>query len=275
MTLEKRNDNPYRWIELAVPVLSFGGAIVGVLFWVQGIFLDFHYPAAGCVLSSWILAYLAWIRPKKDIVALSTPVYSFIFFVAPTDFTSGIILQLLYAASLTILLVRLKYRFGRPGTAASLGKELADPLKTYIGKTGGSFTGISPEEAHSAAVVFVRFAQGEYSETVRRAGEAAIGQGEKRDPAGFLVRAFSIAKEHSALLDKSLPRPVTYTVFRPEDSPLLAKPQPPSYDDDSEFETTLDNALLLLFAAAWNNSEADRPHLLSCQPFAQKLMSSK
>ena len=63
---------------------------------------------SGCVLASCFLAYLAWVRPKKDIVALSTPIYSFLFFIVPTDYSTGIVLQLLYAVSLTILLVRLK-----------------------------------------------------------------------------------------------------------------------------------------------------------------------
>ena len=267
------DSNLHRLLELTVPLFSFGGAFLAILLQMQGISLDFHYPATGFVIASCILAYLAWIRPKKDIVALTTPIYSVSFFFVPTDYETGLLLQLLYAASLTILLVRLKYRFGRPGTAASMGKELGGPLKTYIGQTSGSFTGTSPEALHSAAVVFVRFAQGEYAEAARRSG-AAIGQLEHPDQAGPLVRAFSIVKEHSALLDKSLPHPLTYEVFRPEESVLLAKPLTPAHDADQEFYTTLDNALLLLFSAAWNNAEADRPHLLACQSFAQKLMSA-
>ena len=81
-------------------------------------------------------------------------------------------------------------------------------------------------------------------------------------------------KEHAALLDKSLPRPYTYQVFNPEDADLLAKPLPPGQDNDHEFYLALDNALLLLYSAAWTASEQDRPHLLSRQAFAQKLMSA-
>jgi len=262
----------HRLLELAVPLFSFGGALVAILFQMLGISLDFHYPATGFVIASCILAYLSWIRPKKDIVALTTPIYSFIFFFIPTDYETAILLELLYAASLTILLVRLKYRFGKPGTPASLGKELADPLKTYIEQTRGSFTGIRPETAHDAAVVFVQFTHGEYREAARRAGAAAIGQMENAGQAATVVRAFSIVKEHSALIDKSLPRPVIYEVFRPEESALLANPQLPAYDDDHEFYATLDNALLVLFSIAWNNAEADRPHLLACQTFVLKLL---
>jgi hypothetical protein len=82
-------------------------------------------------------------------------------------------------------------------------------------------------------------------------------------------------KEHAALQDKSLPRPFTYLVFNPEHADLLAKHLPPGQDDDHKFYLALDNALLLLYSSAWNSSEVDHPHLLSRQPFAQKLMSSK
>jgi hypothetical protein len=34
----------------------------------------------------------------------------------------------------------------------------------------------------------------------------------------------------------------------------------------------MDNALLLLYSAAWHASEADRPNLIASQPFATKLL---
>ena len=76
-------------------------------------------------------------------------------------------------------------------------------------------------------------------------------------------------------LDKSLPRPFSYQVFRPEDADLLAIPMPPALDKDHEFYLSLDNALLLLYSVAWTASERDRPYLLGCQVFAQKLMDTK
>jgi hypothetical protein len=263
-----------RHLELAIPVASFGATFAGILVWKLGFEINFQFFAIGCLIGSCLLAYLAWIRPRKDIVALSTPIYAFIFFVVPTEYMAGVILQLLYSVSLTILLIRLKYRFGEPGSAASMGRQLADPLKTYNEQTRGSFTGIRPETAHDAAVVFARFTNGEYHEAAQRAGAAAVGQMENVEKAGTVVRAFLIVKEHSLLIDRSQPRPVTYEVFRPEDSALLANPYPPSYDDDHEFYAMLDNDLLVLFSIAWNNSEADRPHLLACQAFALKLLGT-
>jgi hypothetical protein len=271
---DQPDNRMHLWMELGVPFFSFGGALIAILFDMQGLSLDFHIPALGCVIASWFLAYLAWIRPRKDIVALSTPIYSFIFFIVPTDYSVGILLQLLYAVSLTLLLVRLKYRFGKPGTAASLGKELGEPVKTYIGQTRDAFSGISPEAAHRAAVVFVRFAEGNYDEAAQ-SSRFVLQAGENPDAVSLLLRAFSIIREHSESLHTSMPRPVTFLTFSDKDRSLLAKSGVPEQDDDIEFFTALDNALLLVYSVAWNNSEPDRPHLLACQAFAQKLMSPK
>jgi len=275
MPKENPNSNLFILMEMGVPLLSFGGAGLAVLFWTTGATIDFRLSIIGCVLASWLLAYLAWIRPRKDIVALTTPIYSFIFLAVPTDSFSAVILELLYAVSLTILVIRLKYRFGRPGPAARDAKELAEPLRSYVEQTHDLWTGTSPEAAHHATVAFVRFAEGEYGETARRSGTAAI-QPDDAGTAPSLARAFMIVSEHATLLDQSLPRPAAYCTFLPEDSVVLAKPLHPAQDDDAGFYLALDNALLLLFSAAWNASpEEDRPHLLACQSFAQKLLGGK
>jgi hypothetical protein len=260
-------------LELAVPLFSFGGILIAFYFLNQGYLMSFRIAAAGCILASIILAYLAWIRPKKDIVALTTPMYSIIFFVLPSDLIPDLILPILYAISLNILLVRLKYRFGKPGTAVSMGRELGGTLKTYIDQTREPLKNISPGSAHNATLAFVQFAQGDYAK-VARISETVTGNGDTGCDQ-CLARAFSIVKEHAALLDKAHPRPSTCQVFSPEHADLLAKHLPPGQDEDHEFYLALDNALLLLYSAAWNGSERDRPHLLSLQAFAQKLMSSK
>jgi hypothetical protein len=266
--------NIHLWLELAVPLFSFGGIVIAFFFLSQGNVQDIRIAASGCIIASFILAYLAWIRPKKDIVALTTPLYAIILFVLPSELIPDLILPILYAISLTILLVRLKYRFGKPGTAASLGKELGGSLKTYIDQTRDTLKTTSADTAHRATLAFVQFAQGDYAKVARISGTVS----ENRDSTECdqcLTRAFAIVKEHAALLDTSLPVPYTYQVFNPEDSDLLAKHVPAGQDHDQEFYLALDNALLLLYSVAWNASEQDRPHLLARQAFAQKLMSSK
>jgi hypothetical protein len=264
----------HRWLELAVPLFSFGGIAIAFLILGQGYLQAFRIASAGCIIASIILAYLAWIRPKKDIVALTTPLYSVILFVLPSDLVPDLILPILYAISLTILLVRLKYRFGKPGTAVTMGKELGGSLKNYIDQTREALKNTSPDTAHIATLAFVQFAQGDFAK-VTRISETVTGNDDNPMRDQCVARAFSIVKEHAALLDKALPRPYTYEVFNPEHADLLAKHMPPGQDDDHEFYLALDNALLLLYSAAWNGSEQDRPHLLARQPFAQKLMSSK
>ncbi len=267
------DNSMHRWLELAVPVVSFGGILIAFFLLDQGYLLSFRIAAAGCIIASIILAYLAWIRPKKDIVALTTPLYSIIFFVLPSDLIPDLILPILYAISLNILLVRLKYRFGKPGTAVSMGKELGGTLKTYIDQTREPLKNLSPDTAHNATLAFVQFAQGDYAK-VTRISETVTKNDDNPLRDQCVARAFSVVKEHAALLDKGLPRPYTYEAFNPEHADLLAKQLPPGQDEDHEFYLALDNALLLLYSVAWNGSERDRPHLLLRQPFAQKLMSS-
>ena len=262
----------YRWLELAVPVISFGGILIAFFFLSQGNIQDIRIASAGCIIASFILAYLAWIRPKKDIVALTTPLYAIILFVLPSELIPDLILPILYAISLTILLVRLKYRFGKPGTAVTMGKELGGTLKAYIDQTREPLKNLSPDTAHSATLAFVQFAQGDYAK-VARISETISGTDDNPVRDQCVARAFSIVKEHAALLDKALPRPEFYQAFNPEHADLLAKHLPPGMDEDHAFYLALDNALLLLYSAAWNGSEKDRPHLLARQPFAQKLIS--
>ena len=260
-------------LELAVPVFSFGGALLALFFSGMGSSVDVRYFAAGCVIGSFILAYLAWIRPQKDIVALTTPIYSFLFFVLPSDFAVNIILELLYAASLTILLVRLKFRFGAaPESGRGAGKALEEPLKTYCETVREQMADVSPEAAHYAAVGFARFAEGDYREAARVA-EAAMAELEYTNPWPLLVTAFSIIREQGLLLEDSLDQPDQFIDFSAPDAGLLAKSLLPEGKYTTRFEVSLDNALLLLYAVAWNASAKDQPLLLTGQGFALKLFA--
>jgi hypothetical protein len=199
-------------------------------------------------------------------VALSTPLYAFIFFMVPTDFAAGATLQLLYAVSLTILLVRLKYRFGDSHTTVSSGKELPAVLQAYASRTCEAVAGASRTTGHRAAVAIGRFSMGDYAEAARIAGQPGAGE------PPVLGRAFAIVSEHATVLDRSLERPEQFLTFLPEDAGLLAIAPVPDESREQQFDTALDNALLLLFSAAWNAAEADRPHLLACQTFLVKLL---
>ena len=257
-------------LELAIPVCSFGGALLALFFSGSGSSIDIRYFGAGCVISSFALAYLAWIRPRKDIVALTTPIYSVIFFIVPSDLSVTIFLELLYSISLTILLIRMKSRFGSaPESGVAEGKNLEEPLKSYCETVHGQAPVISPETAHRAALVFARFARGDYLDAVHEAEAAMTGQ----DSWPQLATAFAVVREQAQLLDRSADQPEQFLEFSAPDAGFLAKPLPADDNINARFEVSLDNALLLLYAAAWNESEGDRPLLLTGQGFARKLFA--
>ena len=262
-----------KFLEPLVPVLSFGGTFAGIFMWSLGFHFGIQYAALGSLMGSCILAYLAWIRQKKDIVSLTTPIYGFIFFVVPADYLPGIVLQLLFAAGLTILLVRLKYRFGASDEPVPDRTVLAASLKTYTERVQGSCSALPQEVAQSAGEVFTRFAQGDYEDATCEAG-LAVRHLETAGDAEILIRAFSIVREQATRMGQSLHPPECYLKFAPEYSPLLANPNPVPPDEEQEYHTTLYNALLLLYATAWNRSGADRKRLLACQDFALKLFTA-
>jgi len=269
-TVPRSGKNSQRLIELAIPVISFGATFAGVLLWQAGFAIGFQYFAIGCVIGSCLLAYLAWIRPRKDIVALSTPIYAFIFFVVPTDYSSGLVLQLLYSASLVLLTVRLKYRFGTlttPVSNTSLGGELA----SYVSRVEGAFSAVSAEQARITGEVFVQFARAEYREAAKLSREARVLLGGTDGAA--LSRALEIAGEQAVLLEKGVDAPATFIAFLPEHAPLLAKENLPGVDRVRQSQTVLDNALLLIFAAAYTGSPKNRDLLRSFEGFAAKLLA--
>jgi hypothetical protein len=260
--------NTQRLLEFAVPILSFGGAIVAVVAEMLNLPLDIHYPAFGCVAASVILAYLAWIRPKKDIVAISTPIYAILFFLIPAEFSVGVILMILYATSLTILLIRLKRRFGSAAPASGKGDE--GPLTEYITQVDNARLDISPETASDAGRIFIRFAHGEY------ASAAALAQTRVQDLTSsgdrFIAPALALIAGHDAQCSSGTGVPLQPPRF-PADPyvPLFHKVEEDT-EPDQEYTTALDNALLLLFAVAVIFSGEDEAHQVRAfRTFAEKL----
>lgn len=94
------------WI--GVPLISFSG-IAGTI---AGVSIPPLGEAGvwGCLIGSFLLAYIAMKKPKKDIVSFAVPLFALIMFLSP-DLTHGLPLQIPFAASITILAVRLEKRF--------------------------------------------------------------------------------------------------------------------------------------------------------------------
>jgi uncharacterized membrane protein YeiH len=64
-----------RLLTYAIPVVSFGGILAAILLQETGVIADAGTFAGGCVAGSFMLGYLAYIKQKKDIVALCAPIY--------------------------------------------------------------------------------------------------------------------------------------------------------------------------------------------------------
>jgi len=270
---ETRQRNRTFYLGALVPLLAFGSTLAGMALHSTGLQFEIQYAAAGSFFASCLLAFLAWTRLHKDIVALSTPIYGFLFLITPVDYAGGVAIQLLYACGLTLLTARLYHRFGAGTPSRSPGSDLGGgPLAAYVESTGEALKGVGPAAGHSAAIAFLRFSQGEYGDVAELSDAAARECGTLPQP---LARAFEILRQHAGLLDRGLPRPEgECPAFLPEDSPFLAKPLAASTDPDRAFETQLDNALLLLYSAGWHESQEDRPLLLAAHAFAEKLLAS-
>ncbi|QSZ67914.1 hypothetical protein RJ40_10615 [Methanofollis aquaemaris] len=106
-----------KWLWALVPVVAFGGvlvAVVALLVSGESIMNVYHpYWAIGkwaCVAASVILAYVAYQKKRKDLVSLLAPLYA-VLILLTGDFSGGPIMQVVYAATITILAVRLEKRF--------------------------------------------------------------------------------------------------------------------------------------------------------------------
>ena len=108
-------------LAVSIPVLAFGGIPVAIALARAGWIDDPGTFAWGCVIASALIAYLAYLKPKKDIVSLLVPFFALLIFIVPMEMKPTVLTQVLYAATLTALVVRLQMRFskkkGDAGTA--------------------------------------------------------------------------------------------------------------------------------------------------------------
>jgi hypothetical protein len=98
-----------RPVWLLVPALSWGGILAGMLLPFSPPWLPFG--SIGCVLASLAIAAIALTRHRKDIVSLCTPIFALLIFIIPLETPPGILMQVLYAATISALAIRLEKRF--------------------------------------------------------------------------------------------------------------------------------------------------------------------
>ena len=100
-------------LSIGVPLASFGGIVLAFGLAGAGLIEDPGAFGWGCVVGSVLLAVLAWVKPRKDIVSLSTPLYAVLLFVVTMDLKPNLLMQLLFAASLTVLALRVNRSFSK------------------------------------------------------------------------------------------------------------------------------------------------------------------
>lgn len=98
---------------LAVPLISFGGILISAVaiaaageqmlvthpFWIVG--------RVACIVASFVLGAIAYSTEKKDLVSLMAPLFAVLIFVVG-DFSTGPVMQVLFAATITFLAFRLR-----------------------------------------------------------------------------------------------------------------------------------------------------------------------
>jgi hypothetical protein len=104
-----------RFLWLIVPLVAFGGIVisqsmqsVGVVFPESVFYLPVDPGVWGNIVGSFLIAGIAYIKPRRDIVSLLTPIYAVIIFLADDQIRGLLVLQVMYAFTLTIMAIRLE-----------------------------------------------------------------------------------------------------------------------------------------------------------------------
>ncbi len=100
-------DNPRLW--LIVPVISFAGIILG--FVLSGVPVLENSGVYSCVIASFILGVMAFLKPRRDIVALLVPLFAVLIFNPWSAYTTGPVTQVLFAGTITVVAWRLEKKF--------------------------------------------------------------------------------------------------------------------------------------------------------------------
>jgi hypothetical protein len=256
---------------MAVPTVSFGGILVGLLLsMVAGLSYGFLVGIAGCVIASCILCYQAYTRPRRDLVSLFTPLYAVLIFLVPNDIGSMMIVQVLFAATISLLAVRVEKLFGVKKVEKKTMKQM---LNEYIMRIEPLFAPIDEETGHLVAQALLRFKFGLYESAIDNCTKALDLLKAIKPYPGVLERALLILRERAAGLADS--RVVTNPehVFKDEDNEYLAIRLPKDLVDDPP-ALDLDNALILLYAVGIETSPNDEQALEEHQRFVTQILES-
>lgn len=258
-------------LTIAIPVLSFGGAGLGLLLQQLGIISDAGTFYWGSLAGSFLLAYLAWIKPRKDIVSLLAPLYAVIIFLLAVETKPTILLQLLFAASITILAVRLNRRFSTPPDKGKHEDPMEKLLYAYMNRITPHFRSVDRNTAHEIASAVLSFKFGIFPNSVGSAEKAIAGlKGE--GSISTLRKSLIIIRDRAEKLQASMVKAYSEKTFSADDFQYLALVLPPDLIDSPE-NFTLDNALVLCYAVAYLCSPDDGQMLDEHQNFVIQILN--
>ena len=259
-----------RRFTIAIPAFAFGGIAVAIALQAAGIIADAGTFAYGCVAASFLLGYFAYLKPRRDIVALCAPIYGIVIFIVPIEYTPNVPLQILFAASITVLLVRLNKRFGSLADNKR-GDPMEKFLHDYIARIRPDVPGIPKKTAHEIASAFLSFKFGLYSNTVEecRAALGAVPDG-KASPA--IKKALEILRANADDLENSRVNADSGVSFTAEEKAYVAVAVPDALNEDPA-SLELDNALVLLYAVALTTSPDDEGPLMEHENFVIRILS--
>jgi len=259
-------------LSIAVPAFSFGGTGVAILLQDYGYIENAGLFYWGCLIGSFILAYLAWGKPRKDIVSLLAPMYAIIIFLAAVEITPNIIMQLLFAASLTILVVRLNIRFSTPLVKEQGEDPMEKYLYDYIHRITPFYRSIDRDTAHEIASAVLSFKFGLYPNTIESA-DTAVSRITGEGAAATVRKALNIIRDRAVKLEHSEVKAYSALSFSPEEEQYLAIIIPAEQIENHE-NFTLNNALVLTYAVAYLCSPDDGQMLDEHQNFVIQILSS-
>jgi len=258
-----------RIFSLAIPACAFGGILAGIA--LQGAGIDADIGSAGCIAASFILGYFALIKPRKDIVAICTPIYAIILFVVPGDLTHTLLLQVLFAASITVLLIRLNMRFGSLGDTLK-GSPMEKFLRDYIERFRPDVPVLAEKDAHRIASAFLAFKFGLFAKAAEEC-QAALSTVPEGKGAAALKKALQAVLVNARDLDNSRVTADSSVSFTPEEKAYCPIVIPDERNEDPA-SLTLDNALVLVYVAALIRSPEDADALEEHRNYIIRILTS-
>lgn len=259
-------------ISAAIPLVSFGGTGLGLLLENVKIIADAGTFYWGSIAASFLLAYLAYNKPRRDIVSILAPMYAVIIFLLAIEVSPTVILQLLFDASLTVLMIRLNIRFSTPLHKDDEEDPMEKLLYAYMNRITPNFRSVDARTAHEIAATVLSFKFGIFENSVRSA-DKALGMLRGEGSHSTLRKALIIIRDRAEKLQSSDVKAYSGILFSSDDFQYLPLSIPPDLIESPD-NYTLDNALVLCYAVAYLCSPEDGQRLDEHQNFVIQILNT-